>query len=303
MNEPPFFSIVLPTYNRASTIFKAIESVLGQSYPQWELIVVDDGSSDETRNIVESYNDRRIRYFWKTNEERSIARNFGIDNSQGVFVSFLDSDDFILDCHLSTARECIRTNPDFGVFHLGFALLDNESGVVVPRDALKEDAILNSLLRENSLSSNGMFIRRDLLAEVRFPYSRDAVISEDWCLWLRLIARNSIKVSDRVTSYIVSHSNRSTSVIDPEVYQKASVLLLDVLNKDIEFQRLVGQSKYRWFCAYMNLGVGQNYLINKKINKLIAMKYILHAVKTDCRVLFERRFFVCLKKIIFPAKG
>jgi hypothetical protein len=92
-------------------------------------------------------------------------------------------------------------------------------------------------------------------------------------------------------------------VIDPEVYQKASVLLLDVLNKDIEFQRLVGQSKYRWFCAYMNLGVGQNYLINKKINKLIAMKYILHAVKTDCRVLFERRFFVCLKKIIFPAKG
>ena len=90
------FSIIVPTYNRANMIGKAIESVLDQTYTNWELIIVDDGSTDNTRNIVSLYNDKRIKYFYQENSGRSSARNFGIDVTQGDYLSFLDDDDYYM---------------------------------------------------------------------------------------------------------------------------------------------------------------------------------------------------------------
>ena len=95
-NRNILFSVVIPTYNRANILGKAIESILGQTYTNWELIIVDDGSTDNTREIVTNYDDNRIRYFYKENEERSIARNYGITKTRGDYVSFLDDDDYYL---------------------------------------------------------------------------------------------------------------------------------------------------------------------------------------------------------------
>jgi len=78
-NDKILFSIIIPTYNRAHLISKSIKSVLNQTYSNWELILVDDGSEDNTEEIVNSFGDNRIKYFYKKNEERSIARNYGID--------------------------------------------------------------------------------------------------------------------------------------------------------------------------------------------------------------------------------
>jgi glycosyltransferase involved in cell wall biosynthesis len=92
--KSPFFSIILPTYNRASFISKAIESVIDQLYNKWELIILDDGSTDNTKEIVLSFNDDRIRYIYQENKERSAARNNGIRNAKGEYICFLDSDDY-----------------------------------------------------------------------------------------------------------------------------------------------------------------------------------------------------------------
>ena len=81
----PFFSIIIPTYNRAHLISKAIESVIAQTFENWELIIVDDGSTDETKDLILSYQNKvaRIRYIYQQNAERSAARNNGIDKSKG----------------------------------------------------------------------------------------------------------------------------------------------------------------------------------------------------------------------------
>ena len=86
------FSIIIPTYNRAAFLPKAIESVLAQTYTDWELIVVDDGSTDNTREVVAQYNDERIIYIYQENAERSAARNNGISQAKGDFICFMDSD-------------------------------------------------------------------------------------------------------------------------------------------------------------------------------------------------------------------
>ncbi|MBM2835200.1 MAG: glycosyl transferase [Candidatus Brocadiaceae bacterium] len=85
-------SVVIPTYNRAPYVIMAIESVLAQSYQDYEIIVVDDGSTDGTRDVLEPYRDR-IRYMYQDNKGVSAARNTGIQESRGEWIAFLDSDD------------------------------------------------------------------------------------------------------------------------------------------------------------------------------------------------------------------
>lgn len=102
MNAQPLVSIIIPTYNRAHLIGETLDSVLAQTYQNWECIVVDDGSSDDTNALMKTYceQDSRFRYYHRPKERKkggNICRNIGIDKAQGDFISFLDSDDFIVD--------------------------------------------------------------------------------------------------------------------------------------------------------------------------------------------------------------
>lgn len=98
----PFFSIVIPAYNREDYLNRCLDSILAQKYRNWEAVVVDDGSTDNTRNIVQDYNDDRIRYFYKDNGGASSARNVAIDKSNGKYIAFLDSDDEYKPDHLQS---------------------------------------------------------------------------------------------------------------------------------------------------------------------------------------------------------
>ena len=100
MNKP-FFSIIMPTYNRAKFLDRSIKSVIQQKFDDWELIIVDDGSHDNTKEVIKEYKDNRIKYFYQRNAGVSAARNFGIKKCNGLYVCFLDDDDEYLDHHLS----------------------------------------------------------------------------------------------------------------------------------------------------------------------------------------------------------
>ena len=96
------FSIILPTFNRANFITKAIESVINQTYKNWELIVIDDGSTDNTEEIIQKFikKEKRITYYYQKNQERSAARNNGIKRAKGDYICFLDSDDLYYPTHI-----------------------------------------------------------------------------------------------------------------------------------------------------------------------------------------------------------
>jgi glycosyltransferase involved in cell wall biosynthesis len=116
MVEDILFSIVIPTYNRGHLIDETIKSVLKQTYQNYEIIIVDDGSTDNTQQLINTFSDKRIKYYKKNNEERSIARNFGLNKAKGNYVYLLDSDDIIYSHHLKTAFEFINKSNKVDAF-------------------------------------------------------------------------------------------------------------------------------------------------------------------------------------------
>lgn len=119
----PEFSVIIPTYNRESLLRRAIESVLNQTYPHFELIVVDDGSTDGTERLVKEF--QRIQYFFQDNQGVCTARNSGAEKATKEWMVFLDSDDELFPLSLAEFAACIQENPGIGLVKSGF-LVKNE---------------------------------------------------------------------------------------------------------------------------------------------------------------------------------
>jgi glycosyltransferase involved in cell wall biosynthesis len=124
----PFFSIILPTFNRAKLVGRAIESVLQQTFADWELIIIDDGSRDNTFEVVRPFilNDERLRYHYARNRGLAMARNTGIQMSQGTYVTFLDSDDEYSPEHLAFRAEYLHAHPEVELLHGGVEVIGPE---------------------------------------------------------------------------------------------------------------------------------------------------------------------------------
>ena len=120
-------SVIIPCYNRANVISKAIESVINQTVKEWELIIVDDGSTENVKEVINPFlKDDRIKYFYQENKGVSTARNYGVNNSQGNFIVFLDSDDFLYQNALSFYYNEITKNPEI---HLCFSNYFSENKI------------------------------------------------------------------------------------------------------------------------------------------------------------------------------
>ncbi len=121
------FSIILPTYNSENTILRTLQSVLHQTWPVWELLIINDGSTDGTFNTIKPYlSDPRVKYFYQSNAGVSGARSKGIGNSEGGFIVFLDSDDEVKPCLLSDFAGMIQKNSSVGFVSSGLILNGEE---------------------------------------------------------------------------------------------------------------------------------------------------------------------------------
>ncbi len=172
-SKKPFFSIIIPTYNRASTIARAISSVINQSFGNWELIVIDDGSNDDTKEIVEKFNDVRIRYFWQENQERSAARNYGISLAKGEWICFLDSDDEYLPNHLNVFSIAIVNHPKVNIFRTGL-ICDNIKGRKIKTKIEKSTFVLDTYPYDFIvLFAFNKSVFKKQLFDIRFSYMED----------------------------------------------------------------------------------------------------------------------------------
>jgi len=197
MNKP-LFSIIIPTYNRAHMLQKAIESVLAQTYINWELIIVDDGSKDNTKEVVKSYYDERIRYIWQKNQERSVARNTGIKNAFGEYICFLDSDDVFLENHLETFYFALEQND----FKFLYSLKVNETE---RKFQSKYELVFCSVIH-----SQQVCIHKSLFdLELFNPKIR---IGEDLELWMRLLAYTNISCTHKQTILVIDHEERTVNI-------------------------------------------------------------------------------------------
>jgi len=120
MKPSPFFSIIIPTFNRANLLKKCIQSVLAQEFTFWELLIIDDGSTDTTKSVVDHFSDPRIQYHFQEKGERSKARNRGIYLAKAKYLCFVDDDDYLLPSYLSDFYYAIENGAEEVILRTGF---------------------------------------------------------------------------------------------------------------------------------------------------------------------------------------
>jgi glycosyltransferase involved in cell wall biosynthesis len=180
---PPLVSIIVPTYNRAALLRETITSVLAQTYPAIELIVVDDGSTDATPELLASYGDR-IRVIRKQNGGGTAARNTGLAAARGAYVSFLDHDDLLLPEKIARQVALLERRPELGAVHCRWYFIDREGARIDTIGMLPAGDLLAPLTLGCFIWSGGPLIRRSVLAEV--GGFDPAIWSSDWDMWLRI---------------------------------------------------------------------------------------------------------------------
>lgn len=128
----PFFSIVIPLYNKENFVPNTIKSVLNQTFQDYEIIIVNDGSTDNSENVVLGFNDSKIRYFKTENKGVSQARNFGIEKAEGTLIAFLDADDYWFPYHLEDLLSLYQKYPEAGLFATNYEFYYSEKRIEKP---------------------------------------------------------------------------------------------------------------------------------------------------------------------------
>lgn len=185
----PFFSIIIPAYNRAYILPETISSIQEQSFTSWELIVVDDGSNDNTRDVIEriSLKDTRIRYVYQENAERSVARNNGADHASGNYLMFLDSDDKYAAGHLEKLQAfIIEKQKPIALFFSNLSYL-HEHGIEVPEIPAMEKGKEFEYLLLQPITPSRVCIHKEIFKE--FQFDPEIIIVEDLVLWVSIATK------------------------------------------------------------------------------------------------------------------
>lgn len=280
MNKP-FFSIIIPTYNRADTIQRCLDSVVKQTYTNWEAIIIDNYSEDTTEEIVSRFIDKRIRYFKNHNYGIiSISRNFGIDRAKGDWICFLDSDD---SWKIDKLEQLLPYVGNYDLIYHGF-IKNGGSKTFIPRNKIlfytvKESNIPYVLQRSDPFATSCTAVSRAFLSDTRFSEAKELFAIEDYDFFLQLLARSPrIKHLKKYLAFYdattgISHNdfiqlNRNKIIINK--YK-------DILSKK-EFRNVLKLYMYTKGLAYLN------------IDKIKARKYFRAGFSSDILFVKWRAF-------------
>jgi glycosyltransferase involved in cell wall biosynthesis len=212
----PFFSIVIPTFNRADKLRLTIESVIKQSFKDFEILIMDDGSVDHTEKVVRSFRDDRIKYYWANNSGGpATPRNNGIEVASAPWISFLDADDIWYPRRLADVAESITRFPEIDVFCHNEVLSNVGSNIKTPLKygPYEPDFYRVMLKHGNRLSTSAVTVRTNFLAkhDLRFNERKDYVIVEDYDLWLMLANKNAkfYFINKSLGEYVIDEDNIS----------------------------------------------------------------------------------------------
>ncbi len=214
-------SVIIPTYNRAEFLVEAIRSVLNQTFKDYEIIIVDDGSTDNTKAVLQKFSNK-IRYFYQENKGVSTARNRGIKEASGEYIAFLDSDDIWKINKLSKQIELIESNTKIGLVCCLMDAVDSKGKLLnqikpkVYPGRNFEEAILRGATYPSTF-----FIRRECFEEVGL-FNENIVIFEDLDLYLRIVLKFKILIDNEPLVYYRIHSSSLTKN-DLKVYQSQIV--------------------------------------------------------------------------------
>lgn len=198
VEQDPLVSIIIPNYNHAQYVGDAIWSVLTQEYRNFEIIVVDDGSTDNSREVIAQFGDK-VRYIHQKNAGLSAARNTGIKASKGTLIGVLDADDMYESIFLSTLVAALQKNPDADGVYCGYQFVDHKNNLLPQIEArpVDHDKLYDALLDGNFFVPESIFLRRYVYDHVGL-FDETLRACEDWDVWLRVTKKYKILHSNHI---------------------------------------------------------------------------------------------------------
>lgn len=227
MSEP-LISVVIPAHNAERYIDEALASVRSQTFSDYEILVIDDGSTDRTSEIASSYDG--VILLTQSNRGAAAARNTGIRAARGKYVAFLDADDMWLPSKLEKQAAQLLENPQSQWSYTDALVFDAARGMICrigERIRLYQGDILRPLLLRSFIPSPTPVVKKTALAQAGlFDEARERRIGEDWNLWLRLAERHAATLIDEPLAMIRTHALNTSRVTDTlEAYRsKRSIL-------------------------------------------------------------------------------
>jgi len=275
-SNQPLVSVILPTYNRAHIVSKALQSVLAQTYRNFEVIVIDDGSTDNTKEIITNIacKDPRVKYF-RNNENKGPAgaRNVGINLAKGELIAFIDDDVEWFSDKLERQVNLLQTLPeDYAVVYSGsYKIIGAGAKRYGPSKNIypKEGDILNSLLKRNFVDTPSMLVRKNALFDVGL-FDEKLPIMVDWELAIRLSKKYKFKFINEPL-YISHDTPNSVSKQKGVIRARALEYILEKHMDDFK--------KDKKALANFYFKCGKNYILDNQ--KKSALKYFKLALKND----------------------
>lgn len=278
--KTPYFSIVIPTYNRAHSILKGIKSILSQSFQDFEIIIIDDASKDNTEEVVQEIKDKRVRYFRnEDNLERCHSRNKGIELATGKYICFLDSDDYHLPNHLEILYTSIQAKNEPEAFFFVNAWDETEDGERSERLCPLVEALETNLYTyflRYTVNPQRWCVHREIFEKVKFD--PEVIICEDMDTSLRIAAKDFpiYQIAERSTVYVATSDSFTHG--DARKWEKELFYLKRIFAKKELKGKLPVKDQHRL------LSMCYFHLSRKTFEKKQRLKTIIYSFKS---------FFLC----------
>lgn len=275
----PKVSIVIPTKNRANYVSLAVRSVLAQTFKDFEIIIVDAASIDNTEEVINGFDDERIRYIrQETDRGVSASRNVGIESSKAEFVAFLDDDDLWMPSKLEKQLGLIEKRPSVGAVTTGFWVVNERGNIVRFEIPSVKGKIFPAILRKNHVGNCSVVLARKECLEKVGVFDESLHAAEDYDLWIRLAKQYEFEC---VKEYLVLGRIHETSISsDRQRVLRATRLLHKKYSRELmslsDCRKVLGAWHYNMGVLYCECGdacQGRKELVKAIINDPSSIRY------------------------------
>jgi len=267
----PIVSVVIPTYNRAEFITRSVKSALKQTIKNIEVIVVDDGSTDNTNQVISNINDERLRFIKLfENKGAPAARNIGLKNSKGQYICFLDSDDEILPSKLEKQLEVFNNLKEKkSIVYCGFYYIYSKTNEAVKEFIPKEKGdIYNKIIENNCVGSPTPLIHRECF-EKSGLFDESLESCQDWDMWIRLSKHFKFEFIPDCLAKVYIHGNQISTNLKTKIAAREKIL--QKYRNDI----ILNKSTFSWHLRRLG---SYMYIDGQELN---GRKIILKSIKVD----------------------
>lgn len=283
----------MPAFNAEKTIYSAIDSVLNQSFNEWELLIINDGSSDGTLDIILEFKDKRIKLINQANQGVAAARNSGLKIACGKYIAFLDADDLWLPYKIQKQISAFsQFGEEVALIYTGYrgfksSSIDSFSIVTEPINIHEDDYY--RLLVSDYIATLTVMIRRDILKEIGY-FREDLRGTEDWDYWIRIAKLYKLKkINEELALYRISPGSLSSNKLT-HADEELKVLKIHLLDDNGIPKNVIHMAYLFWSIKAMKY-----HLLTYRFNHFLRSLISIFIMKNS----YLRNYFLLLEWIIY----